>query len=83
MPRGDAAQAVGVGVDLPERAVLPSEGRADCFQNPRGGFGESAGFGEHPGGRVLGGLVARAEGVAGSGFVVHGLGETRPDYLIP
>ena len=82
MPDGDAAQAVGVGVYLPEGAVLPPERRADGFQNPRRGFGETAGFGEHAGRGVLGGLAANTQRIDGSGFVTHGLAGTRPDYLI-
>ena len=42
MPGGDAAEAVGVGVDLPEGAVLPAERRADGFENARRRFGEPA-----------------------------------------
>jgi len=53
-PDRHAAQDVRLRVDLPQRAVLPSEGHADRFEDAWHRLGETCGLGEHSRRRVLG-----------------------------
>src|SRR5262249_43082769 len=66
-PDLDAAEAVGVSIDLPQRAVLPAERRADGFEDARGRVGEASRFRKGARRRVLGGLTPRGSGLVSPG----------------
>ena len=53
VPDLDAAEAVGVRIDLPECAVLPPERRADGLENPRRCVGEASRLRQHARRRVF------------------------------
>ena len=52
--RSRRSGALGLAVDLPERAVLPAERLADRLENLRRGFGEGGGLDQRAGDHVLG-----------------------------